>query len=312
MDSGTIVFADVDLSDGHTITAIGNPTIVTAGGNTPLAGGTIAATGLGTFVATVTTAATGGNAGTVTWTYTVADSAVDFLADGTDNCSDYTVEIDDGNGGTVSRDVEVTITGKNDAPTVSGAVDAGTTNEDAAASIIDLLANAADVDTSDDLDVAGVAATSSNAGRVVAFTVDNETGQFTLDPTQFNDLGIGESETVTVTYNVRGSRHWCVHCGNGYARRQWRGNDAPVIADPGATVTVLEDSSAVISGVSIADVDNADGVDEVTATLTVANGVVIFAALTGLTVTAGANNSRDRNGPRLAYGREHRADYVEL
>src|SRR2546429_2091 len=64
--TGTITFADVDMIDTHALTA------VTATGNT--LGGTL--------TPVVTTDATGGVAGTVTWTYTVADDATDYLAVG--------------------------------------------------------------------------------------------------------------------------------------------------------------------------------------------------------------------------------------
>ena len=100
-DTGTISFADVDLSDGHTITAIGNPAIATAGGDNALPANTIPVTGFGTFAATVTDAATGDGAGTVTWTYEVLDSAIEFLAAGQTITQTYSVEIDDANLGTV-------------------------------------------------------------------------------------------------------------------------------------------------------------------------------------------------------------------
>ena len=63
-------------------------------------------------------------------------------------------------------------------------VNGGSVSEDDGLASVDLLANASDID-SDDLDVAGVSVASSNAGRVVAFAVDAETGALTLDPDQF-------------------------------------------------------------------------------------------------------------------------------
>ncbi|MBL4786462.1 MAG: cadherin-like domain-containing protein, partial [Cohaesibacteraceae bacterium] len=101
---------------------------------------------------------------------------------------------------TVSNTATIVVEGRNDAPVVT-VLDAGTTNEDAAIVSIDLLSTASDVD-GDDLDTSSVAIISSNAGRVVAFTIDNLTGTLGLDPDQFNDLAIGQSETLTVSYNV--------------------------------------------------------------------------------------------------------------
>ncbi|WP_416900272.1 MAG: tandem-95 repeat protein [Minwuia sp.] len=91
--------------------------------------------------------------------------------------------------------------GINDRPVVTGPVDAGSVTEDDAPVTIDLLANSSDPDN-DDLDVEDVAVSSTNAARNVAVTVDEESGELVIDPAQFNDLAAGESETVTVSYNV--------------------------------------------------------------------------------------------------------------
>ena len=57
------------------------------------------------------------------WSYSVDDSAVDYLADGQQVTETFTVTVNDQNGGTVDQTVSVTITGTNDAPTVSAATD---------------------------------------------------------------------------------------------------------------------------------------------------------------------------------------------
>ncbi len=49
--------------------------------------------------------------------------------------------------------------------------------------------------------MSGVGVTSSD-GRSVAYSVDTETGAFSFDAGQFNDLAVGESATVTVAYDV--------------------------------------------------------------------------------------------------------------
>ena len=111
-----------------------------------------------------------------------------------------TYQVVDGNGGFTPNLATLSVTGANDAPTVSAIV-AANSNEDAAPVEIDLLLTAADVDVSDDLDVANVLVSSSD-GRSLSFTVDTETGAFSIDPGQYNDLAVGESETVTVNYDV--------------------------------------------------------------------------------------------------------------
>jgi VCBS repeat-containing protein len=55
----------------------------------------------------------------VPWTYTVANSATQYLAAGQTASEVFTVTISDGNGGTVTQNVTVTATGTNDAPVIN-------------------------------------------------------------------------------------------------------------------------------------------------------------------------------------------------
>ncbi|NSY40902.1 Ig-like domain-containing protein [Leisingera sp. ANG59] len=112
----------------------------------------------------------------------------------------FTYTVDDGQGGVTTATATVTITGTNDLPVVTGAV-SETTDEDQSPVTLNLLANATDVE-SDDLGINGVAVASDNASRIVAYTADASTGALTIDPSQFNDLAVGESETLTVSYGV--------------------------------------------------------------------------------------------------------------
>src|SRR5207237_1090413 len=76
-DSGTIGFTDVDLTDAHSISAV-----------TPSAGA------LGALTASVTTDTTGsGLGGVVTWNYSVAASAVEFLAAGQPKIETFTFNV---------------------------------------------------------------------------------------------------------------------------------------------------------------------------------------------------------------------------
>ncbi|SMF47132.1 VCBS domain-containing protein, partial [Pseudogulbenkiania subflava] len=99
-DSGTIGFSDVDLSDTHSI----SPTITASTG------------ALGSLTASVTTDTTGsGTGGVITWNYSVAASAVEYLGKDETKVEHFTLTLDDGHGGTVDRTIDVTITGTNDA-----------------------------------------------------------------------------------------------------------------------------------------------------------------------------------------------------
>ena len=109
-DNGTISFADVDLIDTHNASA------------TPQGGGVGY---LGTFIL----GAVDQGADTVGWTFKVDDSALDFLAEGETRTQTYTVTVDDKNGGTVTQDVVITLTGTNDAPTIASGAQSGAATE---------------------------------------------------------------------------------------------------------------------------------------------------------------------------------------
>ncbi|MBV5304987.1 MAG: VCBS domain-containing protein, partial [Chlorobium sp.] len=105
--SGTISFTDADLIDVHSISVV-----------------TASAGALGMLMPTITTDTTGsGLGGVVTWNYSVAASAVEYLAEGEHKVETFTFSVLDGHGGSVERTVSVTITGTNDdtlAPTLTG------------------------------------------------------------------------------------------------------------------------------------------------------------------------------------------------
>ena len=59
------------------------------------------------------------NNGTINWDYTITEAELDFLAVGETVTVVFTITVDDGNGGTDTQDVTVTITGANDAPVIA-------------------------------------------------------------------------------------------------------------------------------------------------------------------------------------------------
>ncbi|MFZ2158649.1 MAG: VCBS domain-containing protein, partial [Bradyrhizobium sp.] len=193
-DSGTIAFTDVDLTDTHGI----NPTIVPSLG------------ALGTLTASVTTDTTGsGLGGVVTWNYSLAASAVEYLAENETRTEQFTITLDDGHGGTIDRTIDVTITGTNDAPVVA-AVLTDDANEGDTAFTADLLAGATDVDNGETatLSVAslayavdgGTASATPPAG--ISLGVDGRT--LTIDPANsaFDHLAFGVQTVIVVSYDV--------------------------------------------------------------------------------------------------------------
>ncbi len=123
-DSGTILFNDIDLVDVHTASV------------TPAVGNTLG----GTLTLDPVSESPSTEPGSLGWTYSLANSASQFLADGQTATESFTVTIEDGNGGSVDQLVTVTITGTNDGPVLSDTTDPATVAELADASAQDLAA----------------------------------------------------------------------------------------------------------------------------------------------------------------------------
>src|SRR5262249_29594092 len=100
--SGTIAFADPDLSDTHTVTQ-GAPTFTWSGGT--LSAPQQAALAAASTLTFVKTDSTGPGSGSLAWTDKITDSALDFLAAGETLTATYNVTINDGHGGTVTQPV---------------------------------------------------------------------------------------------------------------------------------------------------------------------------------------------------------------
>ena len=252
-DSGTITFDDVDLIDTHSTSII------------PDAGNLLG----GVLTASVTDPATNAGDGTVTWNYSVANSAVQYLSAGQTTTESFTIRISDNSGGYIDQLVTITITGTNDAPTISAAVDTGAVTEDGsttASGTIDF----ADVDLADAHTVGFVpgglgylgtfsvgvddASTGDGSGQVGwDFGVSNAALQYLAEGQQLiqtytvtiDDGHVGGTVTQTVTITITGT------------------NDAPVLTvDPSGSVT--EDLGVVAGNLvdsgtlSVADVDTID------------------------------------------------------
>ena len=88
-DTGTVTFDDLDLIDTHSVSAAAAAANTLGGTLTPV----------------VSDAATGAGNGTVTWTYSVANGAMQYLAVNETATETFTITIDDGHGGTVDQQV---------------------------------------------------------------------------------------------------------------------------------------------------------------------------------------------------------------
>ena len=151
-------------------------------------------------------AVTGGDQyGTLTWnadgsySYVGDLNLMSALAQGETADEIYTYTIDDGNGGTDSATLTVTVTGINDAPLVNFA-DQGGTLEDMDPAIWNLLDGVSDPDNGALLSV-DVTSVVLLSGRSDGWTV-TQTGEFTITTHGFNDLAEGEQEVIQISYDV--------------------------------------------------------------------------------------------------------------
>ncbi|RTY34589.1 hypothetical protein EKD02_09775, partial [Chlorobium phaeovibrioides] len=130
-DSGSITFADLDLTDSPVASeATLSVSALKAGGTTDL---TLTAAQQADIEAafSITNVATNTNNGEVTWSYSIAEAALDFLAKDEVVTAVFTITVNDAKGGTDTEDVTITLTGTNDAPTVSSAITSAKAEGDA-------------------------------------------------------------------------------------------------------------------------------------------------------------------------------------
>ncbi len=177
--SGILNFSDVDLIDTHTVTATANGTGY-----------------MGTFTSSIATAATGGAEGEINWSFSVLDSVVDHMGADESIVQTYTVTVNDGQGGTDTQEIAITIQGTNDRPIAFA--DHGTTSENAPLTI-DVLANDTDADTNDTLSIHSFDTTTSGGG-----TISLVEDKLVFDPGHdFDYLGVEQSVDVTFSYQAQ-------------------------------------------------------------------------------------------------------------
>ncbi len=135
---GTITFTDADLTDRPVVSAALSTTqpfkYLDAEGHDVTAGLTpaqLAAIAAVKVPLSLVQGAGNGHNGTVTWTYSIADHAFDFIADDETLILNYVIKVDDGHGGVVFTPVsisingaDVTVVGTNDDPTIATTSDA--------------------------------------------------------------------------------------------------------------------------------------------------------------------------------------------
>src|SRR5438552_10590230 len=166
---------------------------------------------LGTFTPTIADVATGDGAGQVAWSFAVDNAALQFLAAGQTLTQTYTVTVADNHGGSVTQDVTITITGTEDAPTITAAVASGAVTEDTLPAGAPGTIAFADVDLADSHTVSATPAASGYLGTFTPTIADVATGDgagqvawsFAVDNAALQFLAAGQ--TLTQTYTDRKS-----------------------------------------------------------------------------------------------------------
>ena len=190
--NGTITFNDPDLTDTHTASFSLKSTVSSA----HLPGFGDGTSHIGTFaLAPVDESPGASSRGSVGWTFTLSDNdpVLQSLAKGQTITQVYTVTVDDHHGGTVTQDVTVTITGTNDAPTITSDADAaaGSVTEDAATPTLTAGGTLAiqDLDLIDTHTAEAVFKSATSTAHLPGFDGNSPLGTFAIDQsvTESND-----------------------------------------------------------------------------------------------------------------------------
>jgi VCBS repeat-containing protein len=189
--SGTIGFGDVDLTNAHVASV------------TPGAGDY-----LGTFVANVTDDSTGDGVGQVTWVFVANNALRQSLRNDETLVQTYTVEIDDGQGGTTTQLVTITIHGTNDAAVITGdttgsvieagGVANGTPGVPTATGDL----NSTDVDDPNDAWTAVSSPTASDSGYGTYTITDAGVWSYMLNDSNLSVQALNVGDTLTDTFTA--------------------------------------------------------------------------------------------------------------
>ena len=232
------------------------------------------------------------------------NNAFDSLAVGQSTTDSFTYTVDDGNGGTDTATVTITINGANDAPVAAD--DAASVSEDGVLNVAanGVLSNDSDPDNGDSFTVSAVQGSAANLGVPVtlasgALLTMNEDGSYDYDTNgQFESLAVGETATDSFTYTILDS--------NGATDTATvtitinGANDAPVAGDDAATVGEDDILTVSSNGVLTNDADpDASDVLSVSAVegapVDGGTGLVMVTLASGAEVTMNADGTYSYN-----------------
>jgi VCBS repeat-containing protein len=254
---GTISFTDVDLTDRPVASAAFSSfaylNAFSVDVTSQLTAAQLAAIAAVEHPLTVVQDPDNTNDGSATWSYSAADGAFDFLADGEILTLTYTATVDDGHGGVVTKPIDITVTGSNDAVAITSQPQTATIWEQAethGSQTPDTASGAitfSDVDLTDThtVGITGVTATGTTTGLAsgtiplswltlgpLSDSTDGVQGSqswsFSAPDSYFDYLADGE--TVTLTYTVKVDDHHGGFTSQDVAVTIHGSNDAPDVA----------------------------------------------------------------------------------
>ncbi|MAC82565.1 MAG: hypothetical protein CL624_00350, partial [Arcobacter sp.] len=221
------------------------------------------------------------NTGTITWDYNINEADINFLAQGETVKAVFTITVTDNDGQTSTQDVEITIQGANDNPSLSGSDLTGSIQESSTYNDSGTI-NFNDLDLSDEISISDYfdSITAYRADGVTTFSLTTQqeidflnafsissvgegtnsgtiTWNYTISEAQLDFLA--ENESVRITYNIeitdpqnqKDMQTITINIGGQ--------NDAPIVSDDNidSIITHGQDYSQEISFL-FTDVDNSD------------------------------------------------------
>ena len=307
--AGSITFSDVDLTDrpvaSAAFTSFSYENASHVNVTSLLTAAQLAAIANVEVPLTVVPAAGNTNVGSATWSYSAADSAFDFLADGETLKLTYTATVNDGHGGVVTNPITIVVTGSNDEVEIAGESQAVAIAERAGShgsAALDTTSGAiafvdADLTDTHNAKVTSVHASGTMAGLAngavqlswlsLGALHDSTNGaqgsqswSFSAPDSYFDYLADGEA--VTLTYTVAVDDHHGSVTTEDIAVTIHGSNDAPVI-DAIATQALIEQSNTApltsTVAVTFSDLDLSDVGHSATITHAVASGATNGLAL---------------------------------
>ena len=311
---GTISFTDVDLTDRPVVTApFASYTYKAADGTTDLTLTDQQKTDLEAAL-TITPDAANANNGSATWSYDVADSKFDFLAQGETLTLTYTATVTDSQNVTATQPITVTIHGTEDAPQITTATSGSFHEDDATTDHAGGTISFTDVDLTDrpvvtapfasytykaadgttDLTLTDQQKTDLEAALTItpdAANANNGSATWSYDVADSKFDFLAQGETLTLTYTATVTDSQGVQATQPITVTIHGTNDAPVVSDNGisnASGHDFQEGNAGLSAAGTLTLSDADETDHVTVALdhvdVYLNGVLQTGSINGVSL----------------------------